>query len=207
MRKYKYRGTIRTCTQVTMIKFSNRALLNMLGVFVLLAGSGWAQDHLLMASVSGSGANASVSTAENSSSNPSASIAEEAVPGAPIEAARPSPFIAVQPEPVMLPREMPHRFWDRENTVLFAAVAATATADFFTTRANLASGGKELNPVTRIFAGSTPGLAANFGLETAGVIGISYMFHKTGHHKLERLTSFVDISGSVGAVGYGLTHR
>jgi len=207
MRKYKYRGTIRTCTQVTMIKFSNRALLNMLGAFVLLAGSSLAQDRLLTASIAGSGTNALVSTAENSSSNPSARIAEDAVPAAPIEAARPSPLVAVQPEPVVLPGEMPHRFWDRENTVLFAAVAATATADFFTTRANLASGGEELNPVTRMFAGSTPGLAANFGLETAGVIGISYMFHKTGHHKLERLTSFVDIGSSIGAVGYGLTHR
>lgn len=100
-----------------------------------------------------------------------------------------------------------HRFWDRENSILFAAVGATATADFFTTRANLASGGKELNPVTRIFSGSTAGLATNFGLETAGVIGVSYLFHKTGHHKLERITSLVDIGGSAGAVAYGLTHR
>src|ERR1700685_3476771 len=41
-----------------------------------------------------------------------------------------------------------HHFWDRENSVLFAAVGASATADFFVTRANLASGGRELNPVT-----------------------------------------------------------
>ena len=82
-----------------------------------------------------------------------------------------------------------------------------ATADFFVTRANLQSGGKELNPVTRVFSGSTPGLAANFALETGVVIGLSYIFHKTGHHKLERATSWVNLGGSAGAVAYGLTHR
>jgi hypothetical protein len=127
-----------------------------------------------------------------------------------------SPGGAVQPEPIESVHEksrmestmqVPHQFWDRENTVLFATVGAAATADFFTTRANLASGGKELNPVTRVFAGSTPALATNFALETMGVIGVSYLFHRTGHHSLERMTSFVNIGFSTAAVGYGLTHR
>jgi hypothetical protein len=100
-----------------------------------------------------------------------------------------------------------HYFWDRNNAILFTVVGASATADFFVTRANLNSGGRELNPVTRVFAGSTTGLAMNFVGETAGTIGLSYFFHKTGHHKLERLTSFVDASMSMGAVGYGLSHR
>jgi hypothetical protein len=100
-----------------------------------------------------------------------------------------------------------HHFWDRSNAVLFAAVGASATADFFVTRANLASGGRELNPVTGVLAGSTTGLAFNFIGETAGSIGVSYLFHKTGHHKLERLTSYVNIGASAGAVGFGLTHR
>jgi|SRR5271165_2542264 len=123
--------------------------------------------------------------------------------------ANPTPMVVVASAPVVArPTEVaPHPFWDRENRVLFTAVGAMAAADFCTTRANLASGGRELNPVTRVFSGSTPGLAANFALETAGTIGISYMFHKTGHHKLERITSFVSIGNSAGAVAYGLTHR
>jgi hypothetical protein len=104
-------------------------------------------------------------------------------------------------------REMEHRFWDRQNGILFAAVGASAAADFCVTRANLASGGRELNPVTRVFAGSTTGLAFNFIGETVGSMGISYFFHKTGHHRLERLTSFVNIGDSGFAVTYGLTHR
>lgn len=140
------------------------------------------------------------------------------LPNAPGEAANstgailpasPGSMAVVASAPVVAPPKefAPHPFWDRENRVLFTAVGALAAADFCTTRANLASGGRELNPVTRVFSGSTAGLATNFALETASTIGISYMFHKTGHHKLERMTSFVNIGTSAGAVAYGLTHR
>jgi hypothetical protein len=99
------------------------------------------------------------------------------------------------------------KFWDRENTFLFAAVAAVNTADFVVTRDNLRSGGRELNPVTRVFTSSTPMLALNFAGETAGVVSISYLFHKTGHHKLERAVSMFTISASGAAVTYDLSHR
>lgn len=118
--------------------------------------------------------------------------------------AAPVPFIAVNPSST---KPAVHPFWDRENRLLFAATSAAATSDFFVTHANLASGGRELNPVTRIFAGSTPALASNFALQSACVVGVSYIFHRTGHHKLERLTSLVDISASSSAVIYSLAHR
>jgi hypothetical protein len=100
-----------------------------------------------------------------------------------------------------------HKFWDRENTALFVAAAALNGADFAVTHANLQSGGRELNPVVRVFGRSSGGLAVNFAAETAGVITLSYFFHKTGHHKLERAVCFVNIGSSAGAVAYGLTHR
>jgi hypothetical protein len=103
--------------------------------------------------------------------------------------------------------EAAHRFWDRKNSALFATSAAFTTADFFVTRANLQSGGQEFNPVTRMFGHSTAGLELNFAGETAGVIGISYFFHKTGHHKLERAVSLVNIGSSAAAVSFGLAHR
>jgi hypothetical protein len=114
----------------------------------------------------------------------------------------PSSFVAAPPE---APR--PHRFWDKENLALFTATAAFSAADFSVTRSNLQSGGRELNPVVRVFGRSTPGLAVNFAGETAGVIGVSYFLHRTGHHRLERMASTVDIGGSAVAVMYGLTHR
>ena len=100
-----------------------------------------------------------------------------------------------------------HRFWDKQNCALFAAAAALNTADFAVTRANLQSGGQELNPAVRVFGRSSAGLAVNFIGETAGVISLSYFFHKTGHHKLERAVSLINIGSSAGAVGYGLAHR
>jgi hypothetical protein len=100
-----------------------------------------------------------------------------------------------------------HRFWDKRNCALFAAATALNTADFAVTRANLQSGGQELNPAVRVFGRSSAGLAVNFIGETAGVISLSYFFHKTGHHKLERAVSLINIGSSAGAVGYGLAHR
>jgi len=100
-----------------------------------------------------------------------------------------------------------HRFWDNENRALFVTVAALCAADFTVTRANLQSGGRELNPLTRIFSGSTAGLAVNFVGETAGVIGLSYYLHKTGHHQLERLTPMFNIGSSAFAVAYDLSRR
>ena len=100
-----------------------------------------------------------------------------------------------------------HKFWDNHNRALFAAAAALNAADFAVTRANLQSGGQELNPIVRAFGRSTPALAMNFAGETAGVITLGYFFHKTGHHKLERAVSLVNIGSSAGAVTYGLMNR
>ncbi len=110
-------------------------------------------------------------------------------------------------QPATLPEVSNHRFWDRENSFLFATTAAFNAADFVVTRDNLRGGGRELNPVTRVFSGSTPGLAVNFAGETAGVVALSYFFHKTGHHQLERLTSMVNIGSSAAAVSFDLAHR
>jgi hypothetical protein len=110
---------------------------------------------------------------------------------------------------VTVPQEAPrrHEFWDRKNCVLFAGTAALSAADFYLTRQNLANGGTELNPITRVFGRSTAGLAVNFSAQTASVIGLSYLFHKTGHHRLERMTTLVNMSASATAVSYDLAHR
>jgi hypothetical protein len=125
-----------------------------------------------------------------------------------LEATSFEPAPAVRSAPVTLPESpVRHRFWDRENSVLFATSAAFSAADFVVTRDNLHSGGRELNPITSWFTGSTAGLAVNFAGETAGVVGLSYFFHKTGHHKMERAVSMLNIGASAGAVSFDLAHR
>jgi hypothetical protein len=115
--------------------------------------------------------------------------------------------MAATTQPASIPEASSHKFWDRENSILFATNAAFSAADFVVTRDNLRSGGQELNPVTRFFSGSTPGLAMNFAGETAGVVGVSYFLHKTGHHKLERVVSMLNIGSSAAAVSFDLAHR
>jgi hypothetical protein len=119
----------------------------------------------------------------------------------------PVPMTTTTAKPASIPEVSRHRFWDRENSFLFTANAAFSAADFVVTRNNLQNGGQELNPITRVFAGSTAGLAANFAGETAGVIGVSYFLHRTGHHKLERVISVLNLGSSASAVGFGLAHR
>jgi hypothetical protein len=118
----------------------------------------------------------------------------------------PNPMVK-SAEPVTLPEAPSHRFWDRENSFLFATNAAFSAADFIVTRNNLKNGGEELNPVTRVFAGSTTGLAVNFAGEAVGVVGLSYVFHKTGHHKLERAISLLNIGSSATAVTFDVVRR
>ena len=141
---------------------------------------------------------------QTSSFGPSSSASTSSSSNAAVEAVRPAPTSFVS-----APQEKPqaHRYWDPKNRFLFATAAALSAGDFCITRSNLEAGGRELNPVTRLFGSSSPGLALNFSLETGSVIGASYLLHRTGHHKLERITAIVNIAGSVGAVSYSVTHH
>ncbi|HKW17015.1 MAG TPA: hypothetical protein VJO35_05855 [Terriglobales bacterium] len=115
------------------------------------------------------------------------------------------PVIAVQP---FLPQApFPHKFWDRENRLLFATTAAMCAADFSVTHMNLSNGGRELNPLVRPFTVNSATLATNFAGQTAGVMALSYLFHRTGHHRLERLAPLANVATSAFAVTYGLSHR
>lgn len=142
------------------------------------------------------------------SGNPDSATSAPALPAA-TDAQPASPNAMVVSTAVSNPPEAPDhpKFWDNENRALFTTVALLSAADFAITRSILQNGGKELNPVTRLFSGSTAGLAVNFAGETAGVIGVSYFFHKTGHHRLERITPMLDIGSSSFAILYDLNHR
>jgi hypothetical protein len=132
-----------------------------------------------------------------------AALAQGPAPDAPLPAVEPASLSSSVPRGTA----SQHKFWDKQNFSLFAAMTALNGADFAVTRSNLQSGGRELNPIVRLFGRSTPGLAVNFAGETAAVVGLSYCFHKTGHHKMERIVSLVNIASSTGAVTYGFTHR
>jgi hypothetical protein len=85
-----------------------------------------------------------------------------------------------------------HRFWDRSNDWLLAGVAASRTLDYFSTL-NMRRRGRQEILLTNDVVDNHAGFAA---IEAAGSgvsIGASYLFHRFGHHKLERWTSIVHI--------------
>ncbi|MBI4165380.1 MAG: hypothetical protein HY508_06560 [Acidobacteria bacterium] len=123
--------------------------------------------------------------------------AQEANPKSP-----PLPKTSVQPT---RPAPTTHRFWDAPNAGLFAGVAGARALDYASTRHFRKKGVDEVL-LTNAVVDNKPLFAA---IELSGVaasIGISYLFHKTGHHKIERWVSVVHISvGTAGSIrNFGL---
>jgi hypothetical protein len=85
-----------------------------------------------------------------------------------------------------------HRFWDQENDWLFAGVAASRTLDYFSTL-NLRRRGRQEILITNDAVDDHPAFAAIEAAGTGISIGASYLFHRYGHHSLERWTSVVHI--------------
>lgn len=101
--------------------------------------------------------------------------------------------------------QAPHRFWDSTNAALFAGVAGARALDYASTR-HLRNNGINEWLLSNSVVDNKPLFV---GIEAAGVgisIAVSYLFHRTDHHKLERWTSIVHISvGAGGSIhNYGL---
>jgi len=93
-----------------------------------------------------------------------------------------------------------HRFWDKENNWLFAGVGASRTFDYFSTL-NFRRRGRDEVFLTNDLVDDHAAFAAVEAGATGLSVGVSYLFHHYGHHKLERWTSIVHMSATtVGAV-------
>jgi hypothetical protein len=93
-----------------------------------------------------------------------------------------------------------HRFWDGDNDWLFAGVGASRTLDYFSTL-NFRRRGRDEVFLTNDLVDNHAAFAAVEAGATGLSIGLSYVFHHYGHHKLERWTSIVHFSAATtGAV-------
>jgi hypothetical protein len=93
-----------------------------------------------------------------------------------------------------------HRFWDKENDWLFAGVGASRTLDYFSTL-NMRRRGRQEILLTNDVVDNHAAFAVIEASATGASIGASYLFHRYGHHKLERWTSIVHIGlATTGAV-------
>ena len=109
-------------------------------------------------------------------------------------------------EPASRPQIPAHRFWDRTNVLLFSGISVFRGLDYASTR-NMQARGREEILLPDDVVNNSAGFASLEAAASATSIGLSYWMHRTGHHKLERLVSMVNIGASAGAVSYGLVHR
>lgn len=93
-----------------------------------------------------------------------------------------------------------HRFWDKENAGLFAAIAASRTLDYFSTL-NMRRRGRQEIFLTNDVVDNHAAFASIEAAAAGASIGASYLFHRYHHHQLERWTSIVHIGlATTGAV-------
>jgi hypothetical protein len=93
-----------------------------------------------------------------------------------------------------------HRFWDTTNDLLFAGVGASRTLDYFSTL-NMRRRGRQEIFLTNDVVDNHAAFAVIEAAGTGASIGVAYLFHHYGHHKLERATSIVHIGlATTGAV-------
>ncbi len=90
-----------------------------------------------------------------------------------------------------------HSFWDRENDWLFASVGAGRALDYASTL-NLRRRGINEVFLTNSIVDNHPLFAGIEVGATAASVGVSYIFHRTGHHRLERWTSAIHAGIAVG---------
>jgi hypothetical protein len=90
-----------------------------------------------------------------------------------------------------------HRFWDHENDWLFAAVGTGRALDYASTL-NLRHRGINEAFLTNSIVDNHPLFATIEVAATGASIGVSYLFHRTGHHRLERWTSAIHAGIAVG---------
>jgi hypothetical protein len=114
----------------------------------------------------------------------------------------PSQTSATAPLPDAPSQKTPHAFWDRTNILLFSGVAVFRGLDYASTRNFLARGREEVLIPDDIVNNS----AAFATLEAAATltsVGLSYLLHRTNHHKLERWLSI----GHIGVTGFGVVRN
>ena len=89
-----------------------------------------------------------------------------------------------------------HKFWDTENILLFAGVGAARGLDYASTL-NIRRRGLNEALLNNETVDNHAEFAAIEAATTAASVGLSYIFHATGHHRLERWTSYVHIGVTV----------
>jgi len=101
-----------------------------------------------------------------------------------------------------------HRFFDHGNRLRASILAGLVAADGVSTQEILRGGGgrwREMNPMARPLVNQgAPGQLAASVLGYGFSLGTSYLLHRSGHHKLEKLMLDTSIGIEAGTVSSNL---
>ena len=98
-----------------------------------------------------------------------------------------------------------HRFFDKINIVLISSEVGALTADGIVTqnkRQKYGPGAQELDPIARPFVNAGwPGQMLGGSIVIGADVGLCYLMHRLGHHRIERVLPFILIGyGASGAI-------
>ncbi len=132
-------------------------------------------------------------------------IPSSTLAGVPAAAALAAPAPPGMAAPALLQRPAPvHKFFDGPKILLLGISAAMMAADIATTRQALqVPRSREANPLAQSSGALYALKFAGFG---AG-LGISYMMHRTGHYKAERIVPLIVGVPSANAAAHNVRIR
>ena len=107
-----------------------------------------------------------------------------------------------KPEPIAERPHAVHKFLDLQGKIANSGNVAVATLDAVGTCRTLAAGGHEDWLPAQNCAGTTLLILGG----AAADISIAYLFHRTGHHKLERILEVVGTFDSIAGIAHTTTH-
>jgi hypothetical protein len=97
------------------------------------------------------------------------------------------------------------KFWTLENKIDFSIFSAELAADAITTQLGLSRGLTEANPLARpLVTRGALGQAAASGLSLGAGIGVTYLLHRTHHHRAERIAACLMIAGEGAVVSHNI---
>jgi hypothetical protein len=109
-----------------------------------------------------------------------------------------------KPEPVepKAPHAV-HHFLDTPGNITIGSNLAVSTLDAVGTCRTLGTGGHEIWLPTQHCAPASLLIYGGFAFD----VSLAYIFHRTGHHKLERIAEIVGPADSIAGISYSVTHK
>ena len=131
-----------------------------------------------------------------------------------VDAPEPKLISTAAHAPLIHPKPVTHSFFDRQNLIAFSAAAALRTADSAYTCAvgvgtttHNADGSITVHREDMLPVNSCHGVVLMNAAFTGAGLGGSYLLHKMGLHKLERLPNWITASVPAFGIAYTATHQ